>query len=111
MTENLAGQQELFPHHTHTTPGQHRCPTCGRFLSEGAPCANRHCTGEETFAHVPESAIVAAAAARNCLWSPRITGHPLGPDCANCRRAAAHALAAAWPHILKSLNIHERHQK
>lgn len=52
---------------------------------------------------VPTEAIRAAAAARNCLWSPREEGHPDGESCDICLKAAKVALDAAAPIMLAPL--------
>jgi hypothetical protein len=52
-------------------------------------------TARDTEYVIPAEAIHAAAAARNCLWSPREEGHPDGESCGICLKAAKHALDAA----------------
>jgi hypothetical protein len=52
---------------------------------------------------VPTEAIRAAAAARRCLWSPRMEDHPDGESCDMCLKAAKAALDASAPLMLAPL--------
>jgi hypothetical protein len=86
----LDGQQALFQvnHRRSTIP---RCGDCGRFLRAGTPCMNPRCYGEGAYSHIPANAIMAAA-----LMIPG--------DGAEATANASEALAAAWPHIIATIN-------